>query len=457
MNEIFRARNIYTRQDQSSVLYDLNINIFAGEILGVFGVSNSGKSVILDLIEQKVTPMYGSVFFNGELCRKDEKKSITTVRITREGTLLGNRSIWENLLVIRRHIHKSILLRPSLLIKHLNQLLGEYCLDINAEQRAGDLNKAERFIIELLKAKLANAEAILVDNVDLDFTAVEFEKINLLLKKLNSEKIPIIVTSSHIDHLKKCTDRIVFLHAGHALKTIVNEPLHDPQMVKIMSYLLPNFTVPDGTSLRQKNEYADKIRTLCLKSAQNKLYHVNLYPGEVTAIINLSQDRLDLAEEDRKPRILMLDLDMGKMILETLSPGDNLCLGIYKRLSKLGFIIKQYRQNIIDEFTDWYGKKTLAQKADCRSISELDKLAIILFRLLISKPDVLIGSAFSIIRDKTIHRMIYHNLVELAKNGSTIGFVVDGLDMLEDFADRYVVINENGISQDVDYNEIKVW
>jgi hypothetical protein len=52
--------------------------------------------------------------------------------------------------------------------------------------------------------------------------------------------------------------------------------------------------------------------------------------------------------------------------------------------------------------------------------------------------------------------MIAKGLAELAKNGTAVGFMPDSPNTLEDFADRYVVINENGVRQDVGYDEIKI-
>jgi ABC-type sugar transport system ATPase subunit len=456
MTELFRARNVFTNPEKSSVLRGLNINIYTGEILGIFGISNSGKNVILGLIERKKRPIQGSVFYKGSPDRQGAQNVLTAVRITREGSLLKNRPVWENLLIIRSHVHRGFLLHPSLLMRYMNKLLAGYGVGFTAEQRTGDLSEAERLQAELIKAMLANAEIILIDNVNLDFKLEELEKTNALMQRLAREDISIVIADSRFDCLKHFAHRIAFLKEGQVLKITDNLPVNYPTMEKTISLMLPAVAFPGTIGRFRKSGSQKPAWLLKLKSSRNDFFNVNLYPGEVTAIINLTGTVLELPGGDKKTRIISMDFDTEQIIVESLSPGDNLCLGIYDRLSILGCIIKKRKYSVTHEFTEWYGKDALAGKRDCRSISELDKLAIILFRLLVYKPAVMIAGVSVVNNDKTIQSMIAKGLAELARNGTAVGFMPDSPNTLEDFADRYVVINENGVRQDVGYDEIKI-
>lgn len=463
--EVFRARG---------VLQGLNINLFAGESLGVYGMSNSGKTALLDLVEGRVRPHTGVLFLEGAIAPVGSREGFAA-RISSQSALVDGCPVWENLLVIRGHRRKKLALRPALLRRQVTALLADAGLKLDVDALVGDLSDAQRYMVEIIKAWLMDVRVILVDDFSSDFTAEETARLRFLMHKIKEEGVSFLITSCRLEALRTCTDRIAFLQAGRVVKTIANTPENQRAIDSVMAVLFPDSDI-------EKQPTPTVGRQLCnahFKMEGDASLALQMHSGEIIAVVDSTGERLAVLQNRLKNQKEVLSLDhppapsgphnaanghkrgsmftdfsLDDLVVEELSPVDNLCLGLFDRLSTTGVIRHRRMRNVAREFGTWLGSDALLERADCTGISQQDKAAIMMYRLLLHNPAVLVGWIPSLSMDLLVYRVVKRGLLELAQNGTAVCLLLDDVELLDDFADRYVLVTKKDVQENVSYSAI---
>ena len=74
MEPIIKLENIHQEFNGETILDDINLNIYAGEIVTIIGPSGAGKSTLLRFINLLNRPTSGKVYYLGEDMIQNRKK-----------------------------------------------------------------------------------------------------------------------------------------------------------------------------------------------------------------------------------------------------------------------------------------------------------------------------------------------------------------------------------------------
>ena len=247
--------------DGRPVLDGLNLNVFQGESLGIFSVSKSVRNALVQVLVNRVSPVSGILFLKGvPLTRStEETESMSVIRILPRSSLVQARTVWENILVIRRRRHFSFLMNPLIMRKQAQSLLDEYGLQIDAGCLAGGLTPAQHYMVEILKAYVMGAQIILIDEFPFNFTADEYRKIRQLMKQIQNNGISFLVISSHMEAIKATTERIAFLTRGKVLRIFCNIPEQQEGINRMVSVLLPSTPVEKSPAETMEKEMSCRV------------------------------------------------------------------------------------------------------------------------------------------------------------------------------------------------------
>lgn len=75
--ELLECRHLYKQFDNKKVLNDINLKIPRGKIIGILGKNGTGKSTLIKLINNLLTPTSGEILINGEKPGVESKKIIS--------------------------------------------------------------------------------------------------------------------------------------------------------------------------------------------------------------------------------------------------------------------------------------------------------------------------------------------------------------------------------------------
>lgn len=205
---LLSLRDISKHFGRLAVLRGLDLDLCAGEIVGLIGANGAGKSTLLSIIAGLMPPSRGHrVFAGSEGVGRDERARFAVVSHTAQTyprlTALENLELFAKL---RAHAgcHNEPLL-PTL------DKLG---LGYAADRQAGTFSRGMLQRLALARALLGKPEMLLLDE---PFTALDRPGRTLLASVLAEERdrgAAILLISHDLEALVSVADRVVLLEAG---------------------------------------------------------------------------------------------------------------------------------------------------------------------------------------------------------------------------------------------------
>ncbi|WP_455436225.1 ATP-binding cassette domain-containing protein [Hungatella hathewayi] len=469
--EICRAREVLAAVNHQEVLNGVSFNWFQGETLGILGVSEYGKKAILDLVEGRLKPEQGT-FLMEEQYNIAGFPNASISRIEIGSSLIEQMTVAENMLALSSE-KLGFLRHYKAQRQEVEADLKGYLPDIELDQLAGELSLLQRCRVEIVKAWRDKKRIFLIDNLDCESSAKEYEQLQKLMDLMKSKGCSFLVSSGHLMPLQICADRIAFFKSKHIIKIIENLPENALDMNRMLSVYRSGKNPEKYIS---KQALGAMFCRLTLDILKGETLEIDLHEGEIAAVIDFSnevQNHIDgfcnrknsysvcfvnkkSSGEIRKQnhRVSVTSFDLRDCLIDTFSCVENICLGLYNRVSYFGFIKKRRMNFIKNEFEEWYGSSYLSSQNNCLQISNRDKVAILLFRQSMINASLVLCAIPERDMDITLRAMIYEELGRLAQKGKSICVWTPNNELPEDFADRYYVLKNECIYYDVPYSQI---
>ncbi|HED12245.1 MAG TPA: ABC transporter ATP-binding protein [Gammaproteobacteria bacterium] len=222
--ELLRLVGICTAGGLRPALQDIDLQVHAGEILGVAGVSGNGQTELADVMSGMLTPLSGQMWLDGQVLRK-----ITPRQVQRQGLgripedrmhtgLITTLPLSSCMVLPRIHEHRfsrfGVLNR-----KAIRQFTKEQmqAFDVRAsgpDVRTGTLSGGNLQKV-LLARELAWDPTVLLaaqPTRGLDIAAAQFVHEHLL--RLRTEGKAVVLISEDLEELFALSDRIVVMYEG---------------------------------------------------------------------------------------------------------------------------------------------------------------------------------------------------------------------------------------------------
>ena len=230
---VLEMRNLHKAFGPKVVHRGVSLKLHEGEILGLWGGSGSGKSVILRSIIGLETPDEGEIFFGGRNIVGLSEQEYIPIRtqigyVFQNGALFDSLTVEENLAYpLREHtdfseekIHEKVERMLGLIdMKGSNNLLPNE-LSGGMQKRAG-----------LARATILEPKVILFDEPTAGLDPVNTRRLTDNIKKLKETGITGIFVTHDIPSAFEISDRIAILYNGriHVTDTADNmKTSHDP-------------------------------------------------------------------------------------------------------------------------------------------------------------------------------------------------------------------------------------
>lgn len=217
-------------------VWNLDIEVEEGEIVGLIGPNGSGKTTTLNLITGFLKPDSGTVTFRGEnvtglprcqACRKGIARTFQLVKPFLGFTALQNVMVGR---VYGREPIKSLKVAEE----ESRELLDWVGLLDKAEVLAKDLTLMERKRLELARALASKPQLLLLDELMAGLNPGEIEEAIPLIKQIRDLKITIVVVEHIVKAILGLSDRIVVLNMGEKIaEGPPQEIVHHPQVIEV--------------------------------------------------------------------------------------------------------------------------------------------------------------------------------------------------------------------------------
>ncbi|MBV9908084.1 MAG: ABC transporter ATP-binding protein [Hyphomicrobiales bacterium] len=192
---------------------DLDLN--AGEILGLLGENGSGKSTLMKVLFGLIAPDAGSIVLHGQPLlrhRPAEAMARGIAMIHQHFMLVDAMTVVENVMLGWPEAGR--VLRRSEMARRVREESLRYGLGLDPDALVADLPLGRRQRVEILKAVLRDAQLLILDEPTSNLAPSEVSELLSILRRLRAEGKGIVFITHKLPEVLDVCDRVVVLRLG---------------------------------------------------------------------------------------------------------------------------------------------------------------------------------------------------------------------------------------------------
>jgi ABC-type sugar transport system ATPase subunit len=221
---------------ENQVLIDVNFVVNAGETHALLGENGAGKSTLMKVLIGVYTADGGRIALDGEdvtALSLRERLDRGIAMIFQELSVLPNRSVAENLFVLREPRAFGWRVDTPRMITDAQSLIDRYGFGLRASARVGDLGFAQRQMVEILKALSRGAKLLVKPTSSL--TVREEETLFATVDQLKASGIGIVYISHRMADVLRLSDRISIVKDGRLIGPLMPSETSIAHIASLMS------------------------------------------------------------------------------------------------------------------------------------------------------------------------------------------------------------------------------
>jgi len=216
------------RLDGQEILRGVNLEIEAGQVVGVVGPSGSGKSTLAKLLQRLYVPETGRVLIDGiDLAMTDPSWLRRQIGVVLQENLLFNRSVRENIALADPGMPlEQVIESAKLAGAHEFILALPEGYDTVVGERGASLSGGQRQRIAIARALIGNPRILIFDEAT---SALDYESENAIqanMRRICRGRTVIII--AHRLSTVRGADRIITIEAGR----VIEDGTHDELLLR---------------------------------------------------------------------------------------------------------------------------------------------------------------------------------------------------------------------------------
>ena len=217
---IIELKNIRKEFPGVVALEYVNMKVRASEVHALVGENGAGKSTLMKILSGTYSNYGGSVICKGEeihmKCEKDAFKYGISI-VAQELNYVSELRIAENLFLGREPKKGKVFVNKAERLKETQRLLDEMGLDYNPREKMGNLNVAQRQMIEILKSLSRDSRVIIMDEPTSALDPISTSKVEELMATLKNQYTIVIVTHN-MQQAARISDKTGFFLNGELIE-----------------------------------------------------------------------------------------------------------------------------------------------------------------------------------------------------------------------------------------------
>lgn len=220
--ELVKCNNLCKEFDNKQVLNNINLSLPRGKIIGLLGKNGMGKTTLIKLMNDLLTPTSGEVLINGEKPSVNSKKIISYLP---ERTYLDKGMRVSQILTLFEDFYENFNKEKAI------KLLNDLDLDINS--RVSKMSKGMQEKLQLILVMSRDAELYILDEplggVD---PATRDYILDTILSNF-SEGASVIISTHLISDIERILDEVIFIDKGNIILTSSADELRAKENLSI--------------------------------------------------------------------------------------------------------------------------------------------------------------------------------------------------------------------------------
>ncbi len=220
--ELVKCNNLYKEFDNKKILDNINLTIPRGKIIGLLGKNGMGKTTLIKLMNDLLTPSSGEILINGEKPGINSKKIISYLP---ERTYLDKSMTISQILTFFEEFYDDFSKEKA------NKLLKDLNLDINI--KISKMSKGMQEKLQLILVMSREAELYILDEplggID---PATRDYILDTILSNFN-QGASVIISTHLISDIERILDEVIFIDKGKIILTSAADELRTKENASI--------------------------------------------------------------------------------------------------------------------------------------------------------------------------------------------------------------------------------
>lgn len=372
----------------------------------------------------------------------------------------------------------AFLLDPGKMIAETKRIFEQLGIDIDPEEKTGNLSVAYMQFVEIAKAISKDAKVLIMDEPTATLANSDVQILFQTIRKLKARGVTIIYVSHRMEEIFEITDRCTVMRDGHYITTVVTKDVKRKDLINYMVGREMSETYPERDT--KPGEETLRVEHLTGNGVQDISF--SLHRGEIlgmaglvgagrteTAMMIFGAARVEsgkifvhgrevhipspraavnhgigLIPEDRKLHGLIL----GKSIVE------NITFPSLKRFAKKMVIDRRREKKAAREQVDILRIKTPGLAQTVKNLSGGNQQKVVLAKWLVRKSDILIFDEPTRGVDVGAKQEIYRIMNQLVEDGKSIIMISSEMEELLGMSDRLIVLSEHRMAGELGKEEM---
>lgn len=288
--EILRMEQISVTNDGAKILDNTWINLFRGEIVGLLGLNDSGKSCMMRVLTGACPDYTGKIWVEEQpvkISSRLEARRHGIFLIPRSLSLVPDMNITENIFLILQK-DRFFVINHKKQHKQAKEILSRFQITLNERQMVRELTYYQKFLVEICKVAVQKPKIVIVDGILSRFSITEIEHAAKIFRILTRAGISLILIDHRLMPITALCSRIFVLrrgcNAGISAKKCFSESLIFSQMVGAPTRL-PDILEISGHSSRLSDRQME-FRHVSADSVWTDI-SFRVRCGEILGLINI--------------------------------------------------------------------------------------------------------------------------------------------------------------------------
>jgi simple sugar transport system ATP-binding protein len=225
---VFELRSVSHSYGRNRVIFDVNLAVWPGEVVGLVGDNGAGKSTLLKIFAGYQQPTSGALRFMGkDVCFRTpaEARAMGIEAVYQDLAIVDQLSLWRNFFLGKELVHTigplRILLRRRMR-QEAEAAISELGLTRirSAEEAVWTLSGGERQSVAITRAMYFGAKLLLLDEPTAALSVRETRNVLQSIGRAREHGLGVLYIDHNMSHVLPIADRIVLLELGRVLRII---------------------------------------------------------------------------------------------------------------------------------------------------------------------------------------------------------------------------------------------
>ena len=473
---------ISKRFDLKQANTDVDFELYKGEIVSLLGENGSGKTTLMNMISGIYYPDEGQILINGEeavIRSPKEAFDYGIGMIHQHFKLVDIFSAAENI-VLGLNEHKRYNLKE--IKSRVSEIIEKYGFELDHSKKIYDMSVSEKQTVEIIKVLYRGADILILDEPTAVLTLQEIQKLFGILRRMRDDGKTIIIITHKLQEVLELSDRVTVLRKGRYIGTVDTASTSESELTEMMvgKKISLNITrtdpvnptdrltvsglecldrdgrkVIDGVSFTARSGEILGIAGIAgsgqreLLEAIAGLQHIQngsvVYHDPRTGTDEELRGKTPIQIRELGVRLSFVPEDrLGMGLVGNMDIVDNMMLRSYKK-GRSVFVERKGPKDLANTIIEQLEVVTPSAETPVRKLSGGNVQKVLVGREISASPTVLMAAYPVRGLDINSSYAIYNLLNDQKKNGASVIFVGEDLDVLVELCDRIMVIGSGKI------------